>query len=223
MDLSENTGKTNSKPKPVLLICGCRKYEKWLHAAIKRMTRDEWEVIGIRGSASKRDEPASFDESTRILTLPCIDTYEALPTKLHAAYCWVWANRPGLPGIFKTDEDIMFDLPLLALAVSRNTALPYWGVTASICKEGPVPVDRVKGRFADKTLRPSHQAAVYSFGAGYWLSAEVLPTICAAGDEYANSMLEDVCTGYILNKGGWGPKKYKIRFTEVPRDKKLLQ
>lgn len=210
--------------KPVLLICGCRKYEKYLHAAIKRMTRDEWEVIGIRGClGDKPTGSASFDEESRILTLPCVDTYEALPTKLHAAYVWIHTNRPGLPGIFKTDEDIMFDLPLLALTLQQNVALPYWGVTLSLCKAGPIPVDRVKNRFDDKTLRPTHQSAVYSFGAGYWLSAEVLPTICAAGDEYAKSMLEDVCTGYVLNKGGWGPKKYRVPFTEVPRDKKLLK
>jgi hypothetical protein len=86
-----------------------------------------------------------------------------------------------------------------------------------------VPVDRINLRFDDKTLRPLHQSAVYSFGAGYWLSAEVLPTICAATEEYAKSPLEDVCTGYVLNKGGWGPKKFRIVFTEVPRDKKLLK
>ena len=206
--------------KPVLLICGCRKYEKYLHAAIKRMSRPEWEVIGIRGGSIRN---ASLDEETRVLSLPLDDTYEALPSKLHAAYCWIVANRPGLPGIFKTDEDILFDMPLLTATLKANVALPYWGVTASICKEGQIPIDRVKTRFDNTTLRPTHQAAVYSFGAGYWLGAEVLPTICAAGEEYAKSMLEDVCTGYVLNQGGWGPKKYRVPFTEVPRDKKLLQ
>ena len=206
--------------KPVLLICGCRKYEKYLHAAIKRMSRPEWEVIGIRGGSIRN---AYLDEETRILSLPCNDTYEALPSKMHAAFSWVWANRPGLPGIFKTDEDVLFDIPMLAAAVQQNVALPYWGVTASICKSGVVPLDRIQNRFVDKTLRPVHQSAVYSFGWGYWLSAEVLPTICAASEEYAKSPLEDVCTGYVLNKGGWGPKKYRIPFAEVPRDKKLLE
>ena len=184
------------------------------------MSRPEWEVIGIYGGSIRN---ASLDEETRILSLPNNDTYEGLPAKLHAAYCWITANRPGLPGIFKTDEDIMFDMPLLVMTMQANVALPYWGVTASICKAGPVPIGRVNTRFDNTTLRPMHQAAVYSFGAGYWLGAEVLPTICAAGEEYAKSMLEDVCTGYVLNKGGWGPKKYRVPFTEVPRDKKLLQ
>lgn len=206
--------------KPVLLICGCRKYEQYLHAAIKRMSRPEWEVIGIRGGSIRN---ANLDEETRILSLPCDDTYEALPAKLHAAYVWITANRPGLPGIFKTDEDILFDMPALTAAIVANAALPYWGVTRSLCKAGTIPVSRIEDRFEDKSLRPTHQSAVYCFGAGYWLSAEVLPTICAATEEYAKSMLEDVCTGYVLNKGGWGPKKFFITFGEVPRDKSLLQ
>ena len=219
MDSEGKAGK-EGKAGPVLLICGCRKYEKYLHAAIKRMTRPEWEVIGIRGGGIK---DANLDEETRILTLPCDDKYETLPFKLYSAYRWIFENRPGLPGIFKTDEDIMFDLPKLAATVEANVALPYWGVTLSMCKTGPVPIGRIQTRFDNTSLRPTHQSAVYSFGAGYWLSAEVLPTICAAGDEYAKSSLEDVCTGYVLNKGGWGPKKYPIPFAEVPRDKKLLQ
>lgn len=206
--------------KPVILICGCRKYEKYLHAAIKRMSRPEWEVIGIRGGSIRN---ANLDEESRVLSLPCNDTYEALPAKLHAAYVWITENRPGLPGIFKTDEDILFDMPMLVAAVKQNVALPYWGVTASICKTGVVPLERIQNRFDNKSLRPMFQSAVYSFGAGYWLGAEVLPTICAAGEEYAKSALEDVCTGYVLNKGGWGPKKYRVPFTEVPRDKKLLE
>jgi len=210
----------SSSVKPVLLICGCRKYEQYLHAAIKRMSRPEWEVIGIHGGSIRN---ANLDETTHILRLPCNDTYEALPAKLHAAYFWIKENRPGIPGIFKTDDDILFDIPILVAAVQQNINLPYWGVTASMCKSGTVPLNRIEDRFDDKTLRPTFQSAVYSFGAGYWLGAEVLPTICAADDEYARSSLEDVCTGYILNKSGWGPKKYRVPFMEVPRDKRLLE
>jgi hypothetical protein len=217
MDISSSDP---SSVKPVLLICGCRKYERYLHAAIKRMSRPEWEVIGIRGGSIRN---ANLDEETHVLALPCNDTYEALPAKLHAAYVWITENRPGLPGIFKTDEDILFDMPMLVAAIQQNASLPYWGLTKSICKTGEVPIDRIKTRFDDKSLRPTFQSAIYSFGSGYWLGAEVLPTICAATEEYAKSPLEDVCTGYVLNKGGWGPKKFKIPFTEVPRDKKLLE
>lgn len=204
--------------KPILLICGCRKYEEYLHAAIQRFDRPEWEIIGIRGG----QEPTSYDPVTRVLTLEAADTYEALPAKLHAAYTWIHANRPGIPGIYKTDDDMLYNIPLLAKTVIDKTNLPYWGVTASICQAAQVNLARIQERFEDKTLRPTHQTAVYCFGAGYWLSAAVLPTIVAAADEYKASALEDVCTGYVLNRAGWTPARIRIPCQEHPRIPQLL-
>ena len=207
-----------SKPKPVLLICGCRKYEEYLHAAITRFNRPEWEIIGIRGGT----EPTSYDPATRILTIEAADTYEALPAKLHAAYSWIHANRPGIPGIYKTDDDMLYDVPLLAKTLIENLERPYWGVTASICQAAQVNEGRIQSRFEDKSLRPTHQSAVYCFGAGYWLGATVLPTIVAAIDDYKASALEDVCTGHVLNRAGWMPVRIRIPCQEHPRNPQLL-
>jgi hypothetical protein len=207
-----------STTKPILLICGCRKYEDYLHAAIKRMSRPEWDVIGIRGGG----ETVSFDEGSRILTLDIVDTYEALPAKLHAAYTWIHVNRPGIPGIFKTDDDMLFDLPALAATVAANTTIPYWGVTYSICQAAPVNNTRIMNRFDDKTLTPSHQSAVYCFGAGYWLSSGALLHVVAASADYKGSALEDVCTGFVLNRAGIVPQKIPVSCKEVPRVPQLL-
>lgn len=207
-----------STKKPILLICGCRKYEDYLHAAIKRMSRSEWDVIGIRGGG----DTTSFDEGSRILTLDSVDTYEALPAKLHAAYTWIHVNRPGIPGIFKTDDDMLFDLPALAATVAANTKIPYWGVTASICQAAPVNNTRIMNRFEDKTLTPSHQSAVYCFGAGYWLSSGALLHVVAASADYKGSALEDVCTGFVLNRAGIVPQKIPVNCKEVPRVPQLL-
>jgi hypothetical protein len=207
-----------STTKPILLICGCRKYEDYLHAAIKRMSRPEWDVIGIRGGG----ETVSFDEEHRILTLDSVDTYEALPAKLHAAYTWIHVNRPGIPGIFKTDDDMLFDLPALAATVAANTKIPYWGVTYSICQAAPINSVRIMNRFDDKTLTPSHQSAVYCFGAGYWISEVALPHIVAASADYKGSALEDVCTGFVLNRAGIVPQKIPVLCKEVPRVPQLL-
>jgi hypothetical protein len=200
------------------LICGCRKYEEYLHAAIKRFDRPEWEIIGIRGG----QEPTAYDPATRILTLEAADTYEALPAKLHAAYAWIHANRPGIPGIYKTDDDMLYDIPLLAKTLLENLERPYWGVTASICQAAPVNAARIQDRFEDKTLRPTHQTAVYCFGAGYWMNAAVLPSIVAAADDFKASALEDVCTGHVLNRGGWMPTRIRIPCQEHPRNSQLL-
>ena len=202
--------------KPILLLCGCRKYEEYLHAAIRRMTHPAWDIIGVIGGSE-----LSFDATSKILCLPVSDTYEALPTKLQAAYAWIWAERPGIPGIFKTDDDMLFDIPALATAVLANVKKPYWGVKVSMCEAAHVKSQIIETRFDNKTLRPAHQSAVYCFGAGYWLSAEALPVIIAA-PEYSSSALEDVCTGFVMNKAGWNPTRIRVRFEEAPRDAQLL-
>jgi hypothetical protein len=211
--------------KPVLLIAGCRKYEEYLHAAIRRMSRSQWTVIGIRGLAigtDGSDQTAVFDASTNILTLPIADTYEALPAKLHAAYKWIYENRPGIPGIFKTDDDMLFDINALVNAVQKHKAIPYWGITASICKSAPVNTGRIELRFADPTLRPTHQSAIYCFGAGYWMAASTLSFIAAATADYAASALEDVCTGYVMNRAKIIPVKIILPYKEFPRCQQLL-
>jgi len=206
--------------KPVILICGCRKYEPYLDAAIRRMSRPEWTVIGLLGDPSIK-EP-TWDKTRHVLTIPNADTYEALPAKLHAGYSWLFERLPGIPGIFKTDDDIVFDLNFLAKVIEANRALPYWGVTASICEAANVKETTITARFEDKSIRPAHQAAVYCFGSGYWISAAALPHIRDAGADYATSVLEDVCTGFVMNRAGILPNRTRVPFTEMPRNAQLL-
>ena len=203
---------------PVLLICGCRKYEEYLHAALRRMDRREFELIGILGGAT---EP-SFDPNTRILTLPVADTYEALPAKLHAAFEWIHRERPGIPGIFKTDDDMTFDMGIMVQAVKSNMNRPYWALSVNLCKSGQIPLSRINERFSDKTLRPYNPAALYGFGGGYWISATSLPILVAAGAEYQASALEDVCTGHVLNRAGIAPVCIQFPNREYPRIPELL-
>ena len=205
--------------KPILLICGCRKYEEYLHAAIRRSDRPEYEIIGLIGDSSKE---LQFNPESRILTLPIADTYEALPAKLHAAFAWIHTNRPGVPGVFKTDDDMIFDMDALVSNILAHIDAPYWGVTASICRAGPVDEHRIQHRFEDKSLRPSYQTAAYCFGAGYWISKVALPVIVAAGDIYKDSALEDVCTGFVMNRAGIMPSRFRFPYKEMPRTHELL-
>ena len=211
--------------KPILLICGCRKYEEYLHAAIRRMTRPEWEIIGIVGSntsSTTSTTTTSFDPHTHILSLPVPDTYEALPTKIHAAITWIATERPGIPGIFKTDDDIVFDTDSLARAILANMATPYWGTKAVSCRSAPIIAGRIASRFEDKTLKPTHQSAVYCIGLGYWLSASSLPHILAARTDYETSCLEDVCTGFVMNRAGFQPARIRVPAEEWSRSSQLL-
>ena len=208
---------------PVILITGCQKYIKYLHAAIRRMDvfQKECEIIGIVGDPTYF--AATLDPATKILTLPVSDTYEDLPKKIHAAMSWIFHERPNISGIFKTDDDIVFspDQNLLQL-IYKHSRTPYWGVAVGSCTAAPINSQRILARFSDTTLTPSHQTAVYSFGWGYWVSKKALPLIVAASDDYASSFLEDVCTGFVLNRAGIVPERIRPLFKEFPRGQELL-
>ena len=206
--------------KPVLLICGCAKYEEYLHAAIRRFSNPAWTVIGFKGGAKE----TTFNEETRILTLAVPDIYDALPTKIHAALSWAFARWPDAPGFFKTDDDIVLqDMNQLVFAIESFKGEAYWGLTTHSCPESRVNPYRIQTLFTNKRLTPMHQKAHYCFGAGYWISKTALPFIVAAKDTYAASYLEDVCTGYVLNTAGIEPVHHKIPWAEAPRIPELLK
>jgi hypothetical protein len=206
-----------SRAGPVLLICSCCKYEEYLHAAIRRFDCPEYEIIGLVGGDTE-----SFDPMTRILTLPVPDTYEALPSKIHAAFAWIHSNRPGTVGVFKTDDDMLFDIEALVSNINANTETPYWGVQIGVCTAGAIAEKRIKARFIDTSLRPSHQKAAYCYGWGYWISMAALPVIVAAATDYKTSFLEDVCTGFVMNRVGVAPVCIRFPYKEMPRTPELL-
>lgn len=221
----EKDPKSKSKPytKPIILICGCRKYEEYLHAAIRRFANrnnSDFEIIGILGGQNT-EEPV-LDPVTRILQLPVTDTYEALPSKIHAAFTWIQREHPGIPGVFKTDDDMLFDVRAMVATISANIEKPYWGIAVDTCKPNPITEWRINERFMDKTLRPSHQGATYCFGWGYWISAATIPLIVEAAADYRSSVLEDVCTGFVLNRAGIIPERIPFPYKEMPRTTKLL-
>lgn len=206
--------------KPVLLICGCRAHEPYLHAAIRRFNHPSWEIIGLIGGGSA----TSYNPELHLLEVTAPDTYEALPQKLHAAFTWLTTHRPDAPGVFKTDDDIIVThLQELVDAVATRNAEPYWGFVNHRCHAGYVHINRVKSRFTDPTFRPKHQAARYCFGHGYWLSAAALRIVAAATADYATSYLEDVCTGYVMNRAGYEPQAVPIAYREIPRVAELLR
>jgi hypothetical protein len=204
-------------PPPILLVCGCRRYKEYLTAAIERFGRQTgWEVIGVVGDAE-----TTFDPDTRVLTVAAGDTYETLPAKLHAAFVWISKHRPLCPGVFKTDDDMVFDRAVLVDTIYSNLAVPYWGVKVDACSAGVIEKARIGDRFLNKTVTPTHQAAVYCYGAGYWISARALKVVIAAED-YRSSYIEDVCTGFVLNRVGIVPQRIRVPHKEESRTPDLL-
>ncbi len=210
MDLTET--------RPILLLCGCQKYRPFLMAAMERMRRDKsWRIIGCVGGVA--EEKYAKD----VLELPVHDNYETLPAKVHAALSWIRRNFPNSPGVWKTDDDIVYRNMLdLHTAIQKNVQKDFWGLFVHVCTEGKVNPIRVTTRCEDTTLQPTHPSATYCYGHGYWLSAAALDIVIAAEEEYKTAFLEDVCTGHILNRHGILPVRVPIPYAEVPRCPELL-
>ena len=204
---------------PTLLICSCRIYKDYLHAAVRRFASPYWRCIGVIGG-----DTLSFDASTSIVTLPVEDTYEALPMKVHAAITWIMQQYPDTPGIFKTDEDIVFQsLHDLEAAIAANASLEYWGLVTERCTAAYIPLLRIQRCFTNKSLRPSYPAAHYCYGHGYWLGRAAIARILAAKKEYENAYMEDICTGAVLNASGIDPTCIPVAYAEVNRTPALLE
>lgn len=205
--------------RPIFLICGCRKYREYLDAAIARMDRPKWRTIGVVGDP---DCGAPRLEG-QIVTLPISDIYEALPVKIHAAFKWAYETFPKAPGVYKTDDDIIYhDMKSLTKAIGLYVSKPYWGLFIGVCPENEINPIRIAERFEDKTLKPRHQAAIYCYGHGYWVSRKAIEVLIANESEYAGSYLEDVCTGYLMNRAGWKPLHVPIAYVEAVRGPELL-
>jgi hypothetical protein len=183
------------------------------------MVHPDWQVVGLLGDSSLTEAHLKG----AILTLPVPDTYEALPAKVYAGFSWLATKLPHAIGIFKTDDDIIFqDKAAIHQQIMDNLFRPYWALRVGSCSEGVIDKERIESRFTDTALRPSHQAARYGFGHGYWLGREVLPLIIAAETEYRESFLEDVCTGAVLNKAGFIPVRLYLPYMEHPRTPEYL-
>jgi hypothetical protein len=209
--------------KPCILICGCKKYEDYVRAAIQYMKRPEWRVIGITGDPSL-SEPSLKED---ILTVTVIDTYEYLPLKIYAAIQWCYKMWPTTIGIFKTDDDIRLEnLDHLAIGISKYFMIPYWGYCVETTLGGFVSQDRIDTQFINKTVRPTFPAATYCYGHGYWISNNTIPLILNEKELfeiYGTIGLEDVVVGHAVNKYNIKPLKINISYKESDRTKELLK
>ena len=210
--------------RPIFLICGCQKYRPYLEAAVRRYANPErWRTLGLLGDPT--DTEARLEGGGTLLVVPNPDTYEALPAKIHAGMTWIHTTWSRVPGIFKTDDDMMFsNRAEMERTIRMNRSKPYWGLYVSQCPAAEIPRARIDSRFTDTSIHgATHQAARYCFGAGYWIGAAALPAVAAAKDDFATSVLEDVCMGYVLNRAGFLPEKIVFANAEAPRGPELLR
>ena len=206
-----------------ILICGCKKYEAYLRAALQSMKRPGLLVVGLMGNPSL--ETSAYNDQDGILTVNVPDTYEYLPLKIWTAVEWISRTWPTITGIFKTDDDIrVHDVDLLLETIRQNSATPYWGFVTERVEGGVFRDHVIQTRCCDKTIRPSFPSAHYCYGHGYWIAAASIRVLLAGRDlvqRYATS-LEDVVTGHVLNQAGIYPVQIRIPYTEQARDASLL-
>lgn len=210
--------------RPLVLVTGCQKYLPFVTAALKRFAHPAVRLVGFVGDPTGTRTAPDFNPATQIVTLPVSDVYESLPVKVHAAFAWAATAFPRVPGIWKTDDDIIyFNKEEWISTVQALTEENYWGLVVGACRENQVNPWRIQERFSDKTLQPRHQQAIYCYGHGYWVSRAAIPHVVAAGDVFATSYLEDVCMGYVLNRARILPKRgIVIPYNELPRGPELL-
>jgi hypothetical protein len=210
--------------RPLVLVTGCQKYRTYLEASLVRFAHPAVRIVGFVGDPTGTLTTPVFDASAQIVTLPVSDIYEALPMKIHAAFSWAAATFPTVPGIWKTDDDIVYaSKEQLVATIHAMVAEPFWGLVVAACREGIVNPWRIHTHFEDKSLQPRHQAAIYCYGHGYWVSRATLPLLVVAGDTYRASFLEDVCTGHVLNQAQIFPRRdISVPHVELPRGPELL-
>lgn len=216
---------SSDETRPLVLVTGCVKYRTYLEAALLRFDHPALCLVGFVGDPDGTLTAPEYDPATRIVRLPVSDIYEALPAKVHAALQWAATAFPHVPGIWKTDDDIVYaNKDQLVGMIHALVAEPYWGLFVGACRENRVHPWRIQERFADKTLQPRHQQAIYCYGHGYWVSRAALAHILPAGEIYRSSFLEDVCTGYVLNQARVFPRRgVVVPYTELPRGPELLR
>jgi hypothetical protein len=212
--LSNNTV-VNDEPI-VILVCGCQKYLKSTKDCIQRLLNKNYIVIGLVGDMSLNEPIYNNDEN--ILYLNVKDTYEDLPFKICSGIEWCYKKWPKLKGIFKTDDDIIFeDNNHLFKNISENTHIPYWGVNIETTTGGVLSSSRLD-QFSDKTLKNiQYYSATYCWGAGYWISNKVVEWILDYRMFLKNPGSEDNNIGFVINRGGWFPKHIPIKWNQPQR------
>lgn len=209
--------------RPVILLLACQKYIAYLHAAISRISHPSIRVVGVIGDASQNE--SHWNEQNSILTVPVSDIYEDLPKKVWAAIEWIYSKWPDTIGIWKTDDDIVYNsVEYLVSELYKNASIPYWGLVYEHCNAGVINEWRVKNRFNDITQTARlHQGAHYCWGHGYWINPTAIRLILNNKGEYDTSTAEDICTGFVLNTTSIIPQCIYIQYTETVRTKELLE
>lgn len=210
----------HEKVKPILLICGCKKYKTSLENSFIRFKSPFWTTIGLIGQTEK-ETYASIENDNTILYVNAIDTYENLPQKIFRAFSWCNQMFPNSPGIFKTDDDILIsDMEEFTKTLLLHMNISYWGFHIdNLEKTILMSNKRIQERFTNKNsdqkieIPPAH----YCWGHGYWVSKQAFKTIANYSEQFDKHGCEDVIMGNALNAYKIYPVVKPLNYKEVER------
>jgi hypothetical protein len=205
---SKAVDKLPPKPKVLIAIAACHKYEYGAHTSgINRVTegriqaqRDTW-IKDIAPFASYVDyrffygrSPNGIKPKPDEVFLPVADDYTSLPDKMKAIYKWALGH--GYAYVYKADDDTLINVALLM----RDPYDQFDQLGFSNCTHG---------------LNSRKCSCYITGGAGYWLSKKAMLACVSARPLPPNNphrWAEDYTTGMALrdafNIRREGSKKY---------------
>lgn len=138
-----------------------------------------------------------FDEATRVLSVPCDDTYDSLPKKVATALREVRARfQPDF--VIKVDDDVVASPTRLASLAQLPATVEYGG-RAVVHDGSTYGVEK----FVDPAKRVAvHVNTVYCTGPVYYLNARALDVLASHMDESDACPFEDVLVGVTLRAHG---------------------
>jgi len=180
-------------------ILSCRKYEN------RRLTQDLsksiFKYMYFIGDPNITEPIVEGN----VVTLPCEDNYENLPTKTKKMFEWILNNNQNIEYIFKTDDDIKFDFNCLSEDFSEiySQKNDYCG-NLVITNEHESSYHFGKCETDINQKKVSVGTSQYCSGGGYFISLKSAKIIVDNIDAHCN-IFEDYSVGKTLYENGITP------------------
>jgi hypothetical protein len=145
-----------------------------------------------------------------VVTLPCEDNYENLPTKTKKMFEWILDNKKNIEYIFKTDDDIVFDFNSLSedYSVLYSQKNDYCGnMVMSYQHDSSYHFNKCETEINNKTILV--EVTRYCTGGGYFISLNSAKIILDKMDT-SSHIYEDYLVGKTLCENGVNPTHINI-------------
>lgn len=140
-----------------------------------------------------------------VVTLPCEDNYESLPTKTKKMIEWILNNIQNIDYIFKTDDDIKFDFNSLSNDFNDIYTQKYdYCGNVVITKDHSSSYHFGKCETEINNTKVSVGSGQYCSGGGYFISLKSAKIIIDNIDTYSN-IFEDYSVGKTLQESDITP------------------